>query len=74
MQYTGAVPQEPRVDEAAVQHALRRQVEDPLVHDVTLVEECLRLTPDQRLQRLTSWVAFVTSARPIERPASGGRH
>ena len=52
---------------------MRRQIEDPLDHDVALIEECLALTPDERLQRLTSWVAFVASARPIEGLATGGR-
>ena len=52
---------------------MRRQIEDPLDHDVALIEECLGLTPDERLQRLTSWVAFVASARLIEGLATGGR-
>ena len=64
---------DPYADETTVQDALRRQIEDPLDHDVTLIEECLGLTPDERLQRLTSWVAFVASARPIEGLATGGR-
>ena len=65
--------QDPGTDETAVQDALRAQIEDPLDHDVALIEECLGLTPDERLQRLTSWVAFVASARPIEGLATGGR-
>jgi len=65
--------QDPYTDETAVQHALRGQIEDPVDHDVSLIEECLGLTPDERLQRLTSWVAFVASARPIEGLATGGR-
>ena len=73
MQYTGTVAQDPYVDETAVQDALRGQIEDPVDHDVSLIEECLGLTPDERLQRLTSWVAFVASARPIEGLAPGGR-
>jgi len=60
-------------DETAVQDALRRQIEDPEDHDVSLIEECLSLTPDERLQRLPSWVAFVASARPIGGLATGGR-
>ena len=71
--YTDAVTQVPADDETAVQDALRGQIEDPVDHDVTLIEECLGLTPDQRLQRLTSWVAFVASARPIEGLATGGQ-
>ena len=73
MQYTGAATQDPYADETAVQDALRGQIEDPVDHDVSLIEECLGLTPDERLQRLTSWVAFVASARPIEGLATGGR-
>ena len=64
---------DPPPDGTTVQDAVRRQIEDPLDHDVTLMEECLGLTPDERLQRLTSWVAFVASARPIEGLATGGR-
>jgi hypothetical protein len=71
--YTGIETQDPRADETAVQDAVRRQIEDPEDHDVSLIEECLSLTPDERLHRLTSWVAFVASARPIEGLATGGR-
>ncbi len=74
LRYTGTVTQDPYADDTAVQDALRRQIEGPLDHDVTLIDECLGLTPDERLQRLMSWVAFVASARPIEGPATGGRH
>jgi hypothetical protein len=70
--YTDTVTQDPCADET-VQDALRRQIEDPADHDVSLIEECLSLTPDERLQRLTSWVAFVASARPIGGLATGGR-
>jgi hypothetical protein len=73
LRYTGVVTLDPRARESAVQDALRRQTEDPLDHDVALIDECLALTPDQRLQRLTSWVAFVASARPTEGLATGGR-
>ena len=48
----------------AVLAALRRQAEDPEDHDLSLIEECLRLTPLERLERLASWVNFVASARP----------
>jgi hypothetical protein len=74
LQYTGTVTQDPDADDTAIQDALRRQIEDPLDHDITLIDECLGLTPDERLQRLTSWVAFVASARPIDGLATGGRH
>jgi hypothetical protein len=73
LQYTGIVSQDPGVDEPSVRDALRRQVEDPEDHEMGLIEECLSLTPDQRLQRLTSWAAFVASARPIEGLPTGGR-
>lgn len=73
LQYTGTVTQNPNADETSVRDALRRQVEDPGDHDASLIEECLNLTADERLQRLTSWVAFVTSARPIEGLATSGR-
>lgn len=72
LQYTAPVTHDPCAGETSVQDALRRQIEDPEDHDVSLVEECLGLTPDERLQRLTSWVAFVASARPIEGLARGG--
>ena len=71
--YTDTVTQDPCASEIAVRDALRRQIEDPEDHDVSLIEECLGLTPDERLQRLTSWVAFVASARPIEGLATGER-
>jgi hypothetical protein len=73
LQYTGTVSQEPCADETTVHDALRRQIEDPEDHDVSLIDKCLSLTPDERLQRLTSWVAFVASARSIEGLATGGR-
>ena len=73
MPYTETVTQDPCADETAVRDALRRQIEDSEDHDVSLIEECLGLTPDERLQRLTSWVAFVASARPIEGLAAGER-
>jgi hypothetical protein len=68
------VTQDSYADGTVVRDALRRQLEDPLDHDVALIEECLGLTPDERLQRLTTWVAFVASARPIDGLATGGRH
>jgi hypothetical protein len=59
--------------DVSIGDALRRQLEDPGDHEAGLIDEYLSLTPDERLQRLTSWVAFVASARPIEGPAKGGR-
>jgi hypothetical protein len=73
LRYTGAVTQDPCPDEASVRDAVRRQIEDPEDHDVSLIDECLSLTPDERLRKLTSWVAFVASARLVEGPATGGR-
>jgi hypothetical protein len=67
------VSQDARGREIPIGDALRRQVSDPGDHEAGLIDECLSLTPDERLQRLTSWVAFVASARPIEGPAKGGR-
>jgi hypothetical protein len=60
-------------DQAAVFEAVRRQAEVADDHDLGLIQESLRLTPDQRLQRLTRWVAFISSARRISGPAQGGR-
>ena len=64
LQYTGTVTHDACGGKTSVQDALRRQIEDPEDHDVSLIEECLSLTPDERLQRLTSWVAFVASTCP----------
>jgi len=58
------------VNEAAVAAALRRQQHDPLDHDVSLIEECLSLAPEARLQRLVAWVNFVAEAR--SRPREPG--
>jgi len=64
---------EARSSDVAVSDAVSRQGTDPDNHDLGLIEECLRLTPEQRLQRLTTWVAFVASARPVSGAAQGGR-
>ena len=72
-QYTVTVARDERVDETAVRDALRRQIEDPEDHDASLIEVSLRLTPEQRLQRLTTWVAFVASAHAVEGLTPGGR-
>jgi hypothetical protein len=73
-QYTHRVTRDSRADDVAVSEAVRRQSEDPENHDLSLIEECLRLTPEQRLQRLKTWVSFVASARPAQGSPSGGRH
>ena len=57
------------VEDACVRQALHRQLLDPEDHDLGLIEECLRLTPDQRLQRIAAWVNLVSSARPVAPPS-----
>jgi hypothetical protein len=57
----------------SVSGAVLRQVEVLDDHNLSLIEERLRLTPEERLQRLTNRVAFVASARPVQGSASGGR-
>ena len=63
LQYTGIVTQDPCADETAVQDALRRQIEDPEDHDVSLIEECLSLTPDERLSSSPALSAGSASSR-----------
>lgn len=48
-----------------IEAALRKQAQDERDHDLGLIEECLLLTADERLQRLTAWVDLVTSARTV---------
>lgn len=50
---------------AAAGYALRAEPLEPAVdeHDWSLVEESLRLTPEQRLDRLVRTVAFVRAGR-----------
>ena len=66
------MPADERSGELTIREALRRQREVPDDHDMSLIEECLKLTPEQRLQRLARWVAFVASARRGGRPVPGG--
>ena len=63
LQYTGIVTQDPCADETAVQDALRRQIEDPEDHDVSLIEECLSRTPDERLSSSPALSAGSASSR-----------
>jgi len=63
LQYTDTVTQDPCADETAVQDALRRQIEDPEDHDVSLIEECLGLTPDERIDRSSSLTGRTTAQR-----------
>lgn len=51
------------VDAGAVEAALLRQRTDPDDHDLGLIEESLRLTPDERIQRLKAWVNVARRAR-----------
>jgi hypothetical protein len=51
-------------DPRTIAEALERQQRDPDEHDLSLIEESLRLTPAQRLQRLEAWVNFTRRARP----------
>ena len=53
------------IDENAVKEALAQQARDPDEHDRGLIDECLRLTPEERIQRLTAWVGFLATAKPI---------
>lgn len=73
MRASGGVNMERRtmgeIDEAAVEAALRRQQEDPDDHDISLIQECLRLSPEDRLRRLASWANFILAARTRMRAA-----
>ena len=53
------------IEDARVLQVIHRQSQDSEEHDLGLIEECLRLTPEQRLQRLAAWVNLVSSARPV---------
>lgn len=51
-----------------IEAALLRQVRDERDHDLSLIDECLHLTADERLQRLTAWVDLISSARTAGPP------
>ena len=55
-------------DPGAVLEAIRRQNEDPEDHDLSLIDECLGLTPEERLQRLAAWVNMVDELRASSPP------
>lgn len=52
------------LDEAAVEAAVRRQHEDPLEHDRSLIVECLGRTPDERLEANAAFVRWYLTIRP----------
>ena len=51
-------------DEDALRKALMLHAEDPDYHDLTLIEQCLRRTPDERLATNAAFVELVLSTRP----------
>jgi len=51
------------VDEAAVQEAVRRQHEDPEEHDLSLIAERRRWTPDERLEANAAFVRWYLAIR-----------
>ena len=53
-----------RVDEVAVRDAVRRQHEDPLDHDRSLIAERLAWTPDERLEANAAFVRWYLAIRP----------
>ena len=55
--------------EAAIEAALKRQQEDPDDHDISLIGQCLRLSPEERLRRMASWANFIIAARTEMRAA-----
>jgi hypothetical protein len=52
------------VDEKAVREALLRQQQEPEDHDVSLIHERLRWTPDERLEANATFVRWYLSVRP----------
>jgi hypothetical protein len=55
--------QEP-IDEEAVRKALLRQQQDAEDHDLGLIGERLRWTPDERLEANAAFVRWYLSIRP----------
>lgn len=51
------------IDEAAVWEAVRRHQEDPDYHDLTLIAQCLRQSPEERLAANEAFVEFLCSVR-----------
>ena len=52
------------VDEEAVREAVRRQHEDAEDHDISLIRERLRWTPEERLEANAAFVRWYLSIRP----------
>lgn len=52
------------VDEEAVREAIRRQRQQPEDHDLSLIRERLRWTPDERLQANAAFVRWYLFIRP----------
>ena len=62
---------EPRLSSDQIDNllvAVRRQHEDPEEHDRSLISERLAWSPDDRLQALQSFLAFVERARASWEP------
>jgi hypothetical protein len=59
------------IDEEAVRRALLRQREHPEDHDLSLIRERLRWTPEERLEANAAFVRWYLSVRPEGPPASG---
>jgi hypothetical protein len=57
---------EPRnpLDETAVREAVLRQKKDPEDHDLSLIRERLRWTPEERLEANAAFVRWYISVRP----------
>lgn len=52
------------VDEEAVRKAVQRQQQEPEDHDVSLIHERLRWTPEERLEANASFSRWYLSLRP----------
>ena len=55
---------EQRVDEEAVRKAVLRQQQEPEEHDLGLIHERLRWTPEERLEANAAFVRWYFSVRP----------
>jgi hypothetical protein len=53
-----------RVDEEAVRKAVLRQQQEPEEHDLGLIRERLRWTPEERLEANAAFVRWYLSVRP----------
>jgi hypothetical protein len=52
------------IDQEAVRRAVLRQHQEPEDHDISLIRERLRWTPEQRLEANASFVRWYLSVRP----------